>query len=52
MKKIQEYFKEQPYSIIASSLIRTQETAYFSLAQQTNKPINVCLLYTSDAADE
>lgn len=41
MKKIQEYFKEQPYSIIASSLMRTQETAYFSLAQQTNKPINV-----------
>ena len=41
MEKIDEFFKKNPYSIIASSLIRTQETAYFMLAQQTNKKIYV-----------
>ena len=40
-KKIKEYFGKNPFSIIASSLMRTQETAYFMLAQHINKPINV-----------
>jgi broad specificity phosphatase PhoE len=40
-KKIELYYNSQPYSIIASSLLRTQETAYFMLAKHVNKPINV-----------
>jgi broad specificity phosphatase PhoE len=41
MNKIKENFENKPYSIIASSLIRAQETAYYMLAKQTKKSINV-----------
>jgi broad specificity phosphatase PhoE len=40
-KKIKEYYGKNPFSIIASSLMRTQETAYFMLAKHIDKPINV-----------
>lgn len=40
-EKIKHYYNDQPYSIIASSLMRTQETAYFMLAKHINKEINV-----------
>ena len=41
LQKIDQFFKKNSYSIIASSLLRTQETAYYMLAQQTNKKINI-----------
>lgn len=40
-KKISIYFENNPFSIIASSLIRTQQTAYYMLASHINKSINV-----------
>jgi|UniRef100_A0A6C0H0F0 broad specificity phosphatase PhoE len=40
-EKINTFFKSSPYSIIASSLMRTQETAYFMLAKHVKKPINI-----------
>lgn len=39
--KISQFFNKQPFSIIASSLIRTQQTAFYMLASHINKSINV-----------
>jgi broad specificity phosphatase PhoE len=41
MEKINIFWKDQPYAIGASILMRAQETAYYMIAQQTQKPINV-----------
>jgi hypothetical protein len=41
MDKINILWKDQPYAIGASILMRAQETAYYMIAQQTQKPINI-----------
>ena len=39
--KIKTYFGNHPHSICASCLIRTQETAYYMLAESLQNPIHV-----------
>jgi len=41
IKKIKEFWKDQPYVIGSSNMIRTQETAYYMLAEKIEKPINI-----------
>jgi broad specificity phosphatase PhoE len=38
---INTFFNNNPYTINASCLLRSQETAFYMLAEFTNKPINV-----------
>ena len=39
--KIKELWKDEPYVIGSSNMIRTQETAFYMLAEKTEKPINI-----------
>jgi len=41
LEKIKIFWKDEPYSINASSLMRTQETAYYMIAKETGRPINI-----------
>jgi len=39
--KIKDLWKDEPYVIASSNMIRTQETAYYMLAEKVNMPINI-----------
>jgi broad specificity phosphatase PhoE len=41
IKKINELWKDAPYVIGSSNMIRTQETAFYMLADKIQKPINI-----------
>jgi broad specificity phosphatase PhoE len=41
LDKINLFWKNEPYSINASSMMRAQETAYYMIAKETNKSINI-----------
>ena len=41
IKKIKELWKDEPYVIGSSNMIRTQETAFYMLAEKIGKPINI-----------
>ena len=41
IKKIKDLWKDEPYIIASSNMIRTQETAYYMLAEKVEMPINI-----------
>jgi hypothetical protein len=41
IKKIKELWKDEPYVIASSNMIRTQETAYYMLSEKNGKSINI-----------
>jgi hypothetical protein len=41
IKKINELWKDEPYVIASSNMLRTQETAFYMLAEKIEKPINI-----------
>jgi hypothetical protein len=41
INKIKEIWKEEPYTIGTSYLMRTQQTAYYMLSKETNNKINI-----------
>ena len=41
IKKIKELWKDEPYVIASSNMIRTKETSFYMLADKIQKPINI-----------
>jgi len=41
IKKIKELWKDEPYVIASSNMIRCQETAFYMLGEKLEKPINI-----------
>jgi len=41
INKIKDLWKDEPYVIASSNMIRTQETAYYMLAEKVEMPINI-----------